>query len=665
MKKVLLLLVGLFVISSLAGAQIISNCNTKPSVTGIFEKASDSGYGLDSLYYMIDPFDSTHTNGVMAMHITFHSATADTTTNLHARFDLGQIGNAVYYPSNGAKFITFWVYLDSAQHIPDSLQIDTYAMNNGNWDWTEDTHFVVDMPKNVWYPLSFPLAEHMAKDKNFDIVTHQFMTGLQLQPHNTKWNGIIYVDNVELIGALPVVISDCNTKASVTGIFEKASDSGYGLDSVYYAIDPHDSLHTNGVMAMHITFHNAIADTTTNLHARFDLGQIGNAVYYPSNGAKFITFWVYLDTAQHIPDSLQIDTYAMNNGNWDWTEDKHFVVDMPKNVWYPLSFPLAAHMAKDKNFDIVNHQFMTGLQLTPNNTKWNGIIYVDNVELLSEKTAVAPAIWDAADFEGSKKQNFYVPSYGAGTLSVIADLKTSNGSYVLQGAVNLANPPRRFAVVRDSIPMQNVAGDSSITSVSFDIYLPNKMPTGGLVKFFVSGGTGDSIAVVDTINTKGLQTNAWNTLWITKLDSLATAGKFNPKKKASIGVVVYYPADTSTWKDNIWFDNLTIYGELFGAELPTGVRTNNAVVKTFELYNNYPNPFNPTTAIKYDVANDSKVLIQVFDILGRTVATLVNEKKTAGSYEVPFNASRFASGVYFYRMTAGSFVKTQKMMLLK
>jgi hypothetical protein len=65
------------------------------------------------------------------------------------------------------------------------------------------------------------------------------------------------------------------------------------------------------------------------------------------------------------------------------------------------------------------------------------------------------------------------------------------------------------------------------------------------------------------------------------------------------------------------------------------------------------------------VANDSKVLIQVFDILGRTVATLVNEKKTAGSYEVPFNASRFASGVYFYRMTAGSFVKTQKMMLLK
>jgi len=57
---------------------------------------------------MIDPFDSTHTNGVMAMHVTFDSPTADTTTNLHGRFDLGQIGNAVYYPSNGAKFITFW-----------------------------------------------------------------------------------------------------------------------------------------------------------------------------------------------------------------------------------------------------------------------------------------------------------------------------------------------------------------------------------------------------------------------------------------------------------------------------------------------------------------------------------------------------------------------------
>ena len=69
--------------------------------------------------------------------------------------------------------------------------------------------------------------------------------------------------------------------------------------------------------------------------------------------------------------------------------------------------------------------------------------------------------------------------------------------------------------------------------------------------------------------------------------------------------------------------------------------------------------------IKYDLAQDSKVLIQVYDIIGREVATLVNEKQHAGSYAVPFNASRLASGVSFYRLSAGSFVKTQKMMLLK
>ncbi len=89
------------------------------------------------------------------------------------------------------------------------------------------------------------------------------------------------------------------------------------------------------------------------------------------------------------------------------------------------------------------------------------------------------------------------------------------------------------------------------------------------------------------------------------------------------------------------------------------------VVNNFSLEQNYPNPFNPFTSIRYQVPEHSMVSIKVFDILGKEVATLVNEQKEAGSYVVEFNALNFASGIYFYKMTAGDFTSVKKMSLLK
>ena len=89
------------------------------------------------------------------------------------------------------------------------------------------------------------------------------------------------------------------------------------------------------------------------------------------------------------------------------------------------------------------------------------------------------------------------------------------------------------------------------------------------------------------------------------------------------------------------------------------------VPSAYKLYQNYPNPFNPATTIRFDVPEESKVVLKVYDILGREVATLVNEVKHAGNYKISFNASDFASSVYFFRLQAGSFTNTKKMILLR
>jgi hypothetical protein len=87
--------------------------------------------------------------------------------------------------------------------------------------------------------------------------------------------------------------------------------------------------------------------------------------------------------------------------------------------------------------------------------------------------------------------------------------------------------------------------------------------------------------------------------------------------------------------------------------------------KEFSLYQNYPNPFNPSTKILYSVAKLSNVSIKVFDILGNEIATLVNEEIPAGIYEAEFDATQLTSGIYFYKLQAGPFIETKKMILLK
>jgi hypothetical protein len=111
--------------------------------------------------------------------------------------------------------------------------------------------------------------------------------------------------------------------------------------------------------------------------------------------------------------------------------------------------------------------------------------------------------------------------------------------------------------------------------------------------------------------------------------------------------------------------NFTYYKNLFAPI--TNIEDGNILTAPteFVLYQNYPNPFNPTTKIRWQSPVGSWQTIKVYNILGNEVITLVNEYKPAGNYEVEFDALDLTSGIYFYRLNAGSYVETKKMTLLK
>lgn len=121
---------------------------------------------------------------------------------------------------------------------------------------------------------------------------------------------------------------------------------------------------------------------------------------------------------------------------------------------------------------------------------------------------------------------------------------------------------------------------------------------------------------------------------------------------------------------SVVFDSLTalVSGTTFSTTNPTitgNFNISNEIPSEFKLYENYPNPFNPTTSIKYDIANNSFVKLTVYDVTGKAVETLVNETMNAGKYEATFNGSKYSSGVYFAKIEAGSYNHIVKMLMVK
>ena len=116
----------------------------------------------------------------------------------------------------------------------------------------------------------------------------------------------------------------------------------------------------------------------------------------------------------------------------------------------------------------------------------------------------------------------------------------------------------------------------------------------------------------------------------------------------------------------LWRANIDRILEYFFPESSTDlISENNYSLSEFQLYQNYPNPFNSTSIISYSIPKSSQVSIKIFNTLGEEIETLVNEEKAVGTYELTWNAANIPSEVYFYRLQAGDFVQTRKMILLK
>ena len=337
--------------------------------------------------------------------------------------------------------------------------------------------------------------------------------------------------------------------------------------------------------------------------------------YYPGNTSDVFTF--YPDSGYVIRDSLELA-----RGYW-------------------LKFP------NDTSYSVtgLNHRFRIDLE-----GGWNIVGPFDFLVPVSSITSIPTGIISS---------NFY--GYDEGYL--IADTlqpgkgywvkASANGKVILDPSILVKGEENQFASLMDQwgkIFIEDAVGDKMVLYITEDdinVELPPMPPSG----IFDARFTTDNM-----------------------VENIAEESKRIKLSSAS------YPITIRVESLNMKVNDI-ISGDIINEELHSGDRLvisdpNINILKissdftegipvSYELYQNYPNPFNPSTVIKFALPQDSKVNLTVFNILGEEIVELVNQEMKGGYHQIEFDASRYASGVYLYSITAGDFFETKKMVILR
>jgi len=230
--------------------------------------------------------------------------------------------------------------------------------------------------------------------------------------------------------------------------------------------------------------------------------------------------------------------------------------------------------------------------------------------------------------------------------------------------VSVGKPPMTRLSVRQAIFQGTGITLKTDPTASGGYYLDIAGQSGSITWQFVNHDTAGSYLISFGYNLH-YDTPKWQYIYVngTPVDTLDFDGATNSWQEKTIAVNLVQ--DTNSVQMQLSWG--WMYLDYLGVptDVVTAIAANNEIPDVYSLSQNYPNPFNPTTILSYQLPKSSLVTLKIYDVLGREVETLVNTRESAGKYSVTFDASRFASGVYFYNLRAGSFVKTGKMLLLK
>ena len=326
------------------------------------------------------------------------------------------------------------------------------------------------------------------------------------------------------------------------------------------------------------------------------------------------------------------------------------------------SFSLLQISVDGKTANIVQPDQNGIVRLIPFDVDSNIISVELSLVLASGDEIVLPV-----SYTGENEYTASIPSYlPKGYIDIVAKVKDANGN---KCELN-ASPAFYFGNITDNIQFDARLRMTSYTLNNLANIDFNKGDTLNYTIEYVNYGNQEAGNVLinfpATQYFKPVNSQSWEIDSLGVNDTLKIPVSLEFLGNGQTGDKQTYYSPTIEWNSgsHIYIRKYKILVD-FQNKVTSVAGNDNITPGRFELYQNYPNPFNPSTTIKYDLSKQSRVKLEIYDILGRRVAILVDETKKAGRYQIVWNASRLTSGVYFERLQAGDYSAVKKLLLLK
>jgi len=251
----------------------------------------------------------------------------------------------------------------------------------------------------------------------------------------------------------------------------------------------------------------------------------------------------------------------------------------------------------------------------------------------------------------------------------------SGGSYILhhipqdsvdimfyQNDEDLDFVPTYYPSTTDWKQALKIYATGNLSGINGQVYRINGATNPYSIRGMATSNSGQGQAALDNAIIYVKSGNTYKNYGISNGSGSFTADKLTPGSYT----LTAYRMGFNPVSQNVTITNSNVQNINFNFGSPIGIQPISAQIpKSFNLYQNYPNPFNPETVIKFDIPKDQRVKIIIYDITGREVNKLLDEEIKAGTYNVRWNGSNYASGVYFYRIETGSYTLTKKMLMVK
>ncbi len=535
MKKKLLIVAWLIFMAGLTQAQVIADFET--GANGF--AASDWGNMLnDEASGMVaDP--SGRTAGAMKI-----SLTANNDGNEKAALANGSIG------SFDGKVVSYDLWLPA--NTPDDLLFKIFSQTTDNWNWKSTSVLAGTLDKEQWVKVYLDLEYWSANGADYTQIK-KFGIEFNLQgaaDSNKSWSGDIYVDNVNLLGALPTVYADFETGTNGFA----ASDWGNMLNDDASGMVADPSGRTAGAMKISLT-----ANNDGNEKAALANGSIG------SFDGKVVSYdlWLPADT----PDDLLFKIFSQTTDNWNWKSTSVLAGTLDKEQWVKVYLDLEYWSANGADYtQIKKFGIEFNLQgAADSNKSWSGDIYVDNILGLNTETATK---WLLSDWENELggtdgfAEAGWAPA-GAG-LSWATDLSGISAGVLKQDVAFTAENHKVYSS-RGGINLYNAVTEETANKLTLDLFLPADFSLDAQISMTIQaadGGWLENPYLTDTSTT--LTFGAWNTLEfdLTKHygDSLDISQLIDPIKVHTFGLQVWDRTSAATYSGSLLYDNLTLVG---------------------------------------------------------------------------------------------------------